>query len=192
VVPIPAGIEDGQTLRISVGGDEKGFGHEIFLTVRVEPSGYFRREGSDVHTDADVSLSQAVLGGIIRIQGLYEDLNVRVPSGTSSHSILTLADRGFKRLDASKGFGNHYVHLRVKVPSRLSQDQRQLMLEYAGLERDTPGTIEGLNNSASAQKNKSSSASNERRAPRVEEAEEKESVEKKEGFLSKLKRTIFG
>ena len=54
---------------------------EIFVTVRVEESDYFRREGNDVHTDADVSLSQAILGGIVRIQGLYEDLNIRIPSG---------------------------------------------------------------------------------------------------------------
>ena len=51
------------------------------MTVRVEESDYFRREGNDVHTDADVSLSQAILGGIVRIQGLYEDLNIRIPSG---------------------------------------------------------------------------------------------------------------
>ena len=62
-VPIPAGIEDGQTLRMSVGGNQ-----EIFVTVRVEQSNYFTREGADVHTNATISLSQAILGGIIRIQ----------------------------------------------------------------------------------------------------------------------------
>ena len=62
-VPIPPGIEDGQTLRMSVGGN-----NEIFVTIRVEPSDYFRREGYDVHTDANISLSQSLLGGIIRIQ----------------------------------------------------------------------------------------------------------------------------
>lgn len=55
---------------------------EAFVTVHVDDSTYFRREGHDVHTEADISLSQAVLGGVIRIQGLYEDLNVRVPPET--------------------------------------------------------------------------------------------------------------
>ena len=73
----------------------------MFVTVRVEESSYFRREGFDVRTEAEVSVAQAVLGGVIRIQGLYEDLNVRVPPGTSSHSVLTLSDRGFRRLDAT-------------------------------------------------------------------------------------------
>ena len=44
------------------------FLQEVFVTVRVEESGYFRREGVHVHTDADISLSQAILGGVIRIQ----------------------------------------------------------------------------------------------------------------------------
>ena len=62
-IAIPGGIEDGQTLRMSIGGNK-----EIFVTVRVEQSTYFRREGFDVHSDAKISLSQALLGGIIRVQ----------------------------------------------------------------------------------------------------------------------------
>ena len=54
---------------MSVGGNS-----EIFITVRVEPSEYFRREGYDVHTDANISLSQALLGGIIRIQVIFGDI----------------------------------------------------------------------------------------------------------------------
>ena len=54
---------------MSVGGNS-----EIFVTVRVEPSDYFRREGYDVHTDANISLSQALLGGIIRIQVIFYDM----------------------------------------------------------------------------------------------------------------------
>jgi len=51
---------------------------EVFITFRVEKSSYFRREGQDVHTDAVISLSQALLGGSIRIQGMYEDQTVQV------------------------------------------------------------------------------------------------------------------
>ena len=51
---------------------------EVFITFRVEKSNYFKREGSDVHTDATISLSQAVLGGSTRIQGIYENMTVDV------------------------------------------------------------------------------------------------------------------
>jgi len=66
------GVEDGQTVRMPVGNKE------VFITFRVEKSDYFRRDGADVHTDAEISLSQAVLGGTIRIRGLYEDQTVQV------------------------------------------------------------------------------------------------------------------
>ena len=61
-VPVPAGIEDGQTVRMAVGSKE------IFITFHVAPSDYFKRKGADVHTDAKVSLAQAALGGAIRVQ----------------------------------------------------------------------------------------------------------------------------
>ena len=67
-----AGVEDGQTVRMPVGNKE------VFITFRVEKSEYFRRDGADVHTDAEISLSQAVLGGTIRVRGLYEDQTVQV------------------------------------------------------------------------------------------------------------------
>lgn len=66
------GIEDGQTVRMSVGDKE------LFVTFRVEKSDYFRRDGADVHTDTDISIAQALLGGTIRIQGLYEDHTIQV------------------------------------------------------------------------------------------------------------------
>ena len=59
-----------------------GGGQEVFITVRVAESDYFRREGQDVHTTAYISLSQALLGGVIRITGLYGDLNLRIPQVT--------------------------------------------------------------------------------------------------------------
>jgi DnaJ family protein A protein 3 len=51
---------------------------EVFITFRVEKSDYFRRDGADIHTDANISLSQAVLGGTIRVRGVYEDQTIQV------------------------------------------------------------------------------------------------------------------
>lgn len=59
-------------MRMSVGNKE------LFVTFRVEKSDYFKRDGADVHTEAEVSVAQAILGGTIRIQGLYEDHTIQV------------------------------------------------------------------------------------------------------------------
>ena len=71
-VPIPAGVEDGQTLRMPVDGNE------LWITVRVADSADFRRDGADVHSEVAVSFTQAVLGGRIRIPGIYEDILLKV------------------------------------------------------------------------------------------------------------------
>ena len=112
-VPIPAGVEDGQTLRVQVGN------RELFITFRVAKSDYFRREGADVHSDVTISLSQAILGGSTRIQGVYEDITIKIPPGTSSHTRLRLAGKGLKRVN-SYGNGDHYVHFKIKIPQYVS------------------------------------------------------------------------
>lgn len=138
-VPIPAGVADGQTLRMSLGQNR-----EVFITVRVEESDYFRREGYDVHTTASISLSQALLGGIIRLTGLHEDINLRIPPGTSSHTVMTLSGRGIKHMESYNTFGDHLVHLVIKMPTHLTQEQKELIREFAYTEKNTPGTVNGV------------------------------------------------
>ncbi|KRF78434.1 protein tumorous imaginal discs, mitochondrial isoform X2 [Drosophila virilis] len=136
-VPVPAGIENGQTVRMQVGSKE------LFVTFRVERSDYFRRDGADVHTDAPISLAQAVLGGTVRVQGVYEDQWLNIEPGTSSHRKIALRGKGLKRVNAH-GHGDHYVHIKIEVPKKLSQEQRALLEAYAELEEDTPGQIHGM------------------------------------------------
>lgn len=131
------GVEDGQTVRMQVGQKE------VFITFRVEKSDYFRRDGADIHTDAFISLSQAALGGAIRLQGIYEDQTVDIPKGTPSHTRIRLNGKGLRKVNAY-GYGDHYVHLKIKVPIRLTEKQKTLLLAFAELENDTPGTINGI------------------------------------------------
>lgn len=65
IIPVPPGVKDRQTMRVQVEGNE------LFLTFHVSSSKYFRSVGDDIHTDAVISLSQAVLGGIIKIEGIF-------------------------------------------------------------------------------------------------------------------------
>ncbi|XP_058460049.1 protein tumorous imaginal discs, mitochondrial-like isoform X1 [Malaya genurostris] len=136
-VPVPAGVEDGQTVRMSVGNKE------LFITFNVEKSRYFRRDGADVHTEANISLSQAMLGGTIRVQGVYEDQTIQITPGTSSHTRIHLKGKGLKRVN-SYGTGDHYVHIKIQIPTKLSNKQKALIQAYAELEEDTPGQIMGV------------------------------------------------
>lgn len=136
-VPVPAGIEDGQTVRMPVGRKE------VFITFRVEKSDYFQRKGADVHTDASISLAQAALGGAIRVQGVYEDLNIQIPAGTASHTRMKMTGKGLKRV-SGYGQGDHYINIKVAPPKHLDEKQKALLQAYAELENNTPGTIQGL------------------------------------------------
>ncbi|XP_014668628.1 PREDICTED: protein tumorous imaginal discs, mitochondrial-like [Priapulus caudatus] len=136
-VPVPAGVDDGQTVRMPIGKKE------IFITFRVQRSDYFRRDGADVHTDAVIGVAQAILGGSVRVQGLYEDVNLAISPGTSSHVRVRLANKGIARVN-SHGFGDHYVHIKVKVPTKLDEKQRALLLAFAELDKDSTGTVNGI------------------------------------------------
>ncbi|OQV18601.1 Protein tumorous imaginal discs, mitochondrial [Hypsibius exemplaris] len=133
-VPVPPGVEDGQTVRMPVGTKE------IFITFRVSRSDVFRRDGADVHSDQEISFAQAALGGTIKVEGIYEDHNVDIPAGTSSHTRIQLPGKGIRKLN-SYGYGDHYLHIKIKVPKRLTEKQRQVLAEFADTEKGVKGTV---------------------------------------------------
>ncbi|XP_076171793.1 dnaJ homolog l(2)tid, mitochondrial isoform X2 [Ptiloglossa arizonensis] len=175
-VPVPAGIEDGQTIRMAVGNKE------VFITFRVEKSKYFRRDGSDIHTDAEVSLSQAVLGGTIRIEGIYEDHTIQIQPGTSSHTKIRLSGKGLKKVN-SVTYGDHYVHIKIITPRKLSDKQLALLQAYAELETDTPGSVYGITHKSDGTA-----------GPKVktQARQNTQHDNDNDGLLNKIKKAIFG
>jgi len=178
-VPVPAGVEDGQTVRMQVGQKE------VFITFRVEKSNYYRRDGPDIHTDANISLSQSVLGGAIRLQGIYEELTVNIAPGTGSHTRIRLNGKGLRKVNAY-GYGDHYVHIKIQSPVRLNDKQRSLLLAYAELENDTPGTINGITYT------KDGKRSEREEAPPASSETQGSNEVNDTGLLSRLKKAILG
>jgi len=123
-VPVPAGIEDKQTVRMQVGP------REVFITFRVLPSKIFRRQGSDVHSDLEVSIFQAALGATVRIPGVHGDQELVVPAGTNSHQRFTFRNKGIKKMN-SWGYGDHYVHVKVKSPRNMTPHHLQMLYGIA-------------------------------------------------------------
>ncbi|XP_031844957.1 dnaJ homolog l(2)tid, mitochondrial isoform X2 [Nomia melanderi] len=178
IVPVPAGVEDGQTIRISVGN------REVFVTFRVEKSKYFRRDGADIHTDAEISLSQAILGGTIRIEGVYEDHTVQIRPGTSSHTKIRLTGKGLKRVSGI-GYGDHYVQVKITVPTKLNDKQLALLQAYAELEDHTPGSIHGITY-------KTDGTAGPNPKTQAKQSAESYSYNQNNGLFNKIKKAIFG
>uniref|UniRef100_A0AAY4BGX1 DnaJ homolog subfamily A member 3, mitochondrial n=1 Tax=Denticeps clupeoides TaxID=299321 RepID=A0AAY4BGX1_9TELE len=145
MVPVPAGVEDGQTVRMPVGKKE------IFITFRVQKSPVFRRDGADIHSDAFVSVAQAVLGGTVRAQGLYETLNLSVPAGVQTDQRIRLSGKGIPRV-SGYGYGDHYIHFKIRIPKMLTDRQRALIMSYAEDEADVDGTVNGVSTTATGKR----------------------------------------
>ncbi|XP_063048613.1 dnaJ heat shock protein family (Hsp40) member A3a [Engraulis encrasicolus] len=145
MVPVPAGIEDGQTVRMPVGKKE------IFITFRVQKSPVFRRDGADIHSDVLITVAQAILGGTVRAQGLYETLNLSIPAGIQADQRIRLSGKGIPRV-SGYGYGDHYVHIKMKIPKILTDRQRSLIMSYAEDESDIDGTVNGVTNTTTGKR----------------------------------------
>ncbi|XP_072838877.2 dnaJ homolog subfamily A member 3, mitochondrial isoform X1 [Pogona vitticeps] len=172
MVPVPAGVEDGQTVRMPVGKKE------IFITFRVQKSSTFRRDGADIHSDLHISIAQAVLGGTARAPGLYETISIVIPPGIQAEHRIRMSGKGIPRVN-SYGYGDHYLHIKIKVPKSLTERQRALMLSYAEDEKDVEGTVNGVTTTVAGGRGATRTGAGEERP---------EAGDGTEGLLAKLKK----
>uniref|UniRef100_A0AAV2KFF0 DnaJ homolog subfamily A member 3, mitochondrial n=1 Tax=Knipowitschia caucasica TaxID=637954 RepID=A0AAV2KFF0_KNICA len=174
-VPVPAGVEDGQTVRMPVGKKE------IFITFRVQRSPIFRREGADIHSDLFISVAQAILGGTARAQGLYETLNLSIPAGCQADQKIRMGGKGIARI-SGYGFGDHYIHVKIRVPKSLTDRQRTLVMSYAEEETDVEGTVNGVTATSTGGGSAKGSVNESRNV------EMEGDLKQEGGFFSKLKK----
>jgi DnaJ-class molecular chaperone len=116
-VAIPAGARDGQILRLR-GKGEPGHGGgapgDGLVELEVKPHRFFTREGNDIHLTLPVSLSEAVLGGEVKVPTPTGAVSMRAPKGANSGTRLRLKGKGVPRADGSRG--DEYVTLKVMLP----------------------------------------------------------------------------
>lgn len=129
---IPAGIEDGQTIRFSGQGNagEKGATPgDLYLTVKVMESKKFGRKGADIYSEQEISFVQAALGDQIKVETVDGSVTLKIPAGTQPDTQFRLKSHGAPRLNgASKG--DHFVKVKVKIPNKLSSKQKELLKEF--------------------------------------------------------------
>lgn len=128
-VKIPAGIDDGQSIRLSNHGEAAPHGGQsgdLYVVVHVKPSKIFHREGNDVYTDAVIDFPTAVLGGKIDVETLDGAVQVAVPEGIEHGQLIRLRDKGVTRIDGG-GRGDHYVRVKIKVPRKVNRTARKLL-----------------------------------------------------------------
>lgn len=128
-VKIPAGIDNGQTIKLA-GMGEAGFrggeSGDLYVVIHVLTSPSFERRESDLYTTESVSYPMAVLGGEIKVKSLNESLKLKIPAGTKSGEVFRLKNKGVVRLDNS-GHGDLFVKVEIDIPKRISLRQRKIL-----------------------------------------------------------------
>jgi len=146
-VDVPAGCEDGQILRTDIHPDiMKWTTHHhdhFYVKVSVDEHPTLTKDGSDIYSEADVTISQALLGGELFCSGLKDStVIVNVESLESSHSTLVAPNEGVPV--GGWGRGNHYVTIGIRVPKRISSSTRQKFIQlFDGMEVPGDGLTEG-------------------------------------------------
>lgn len=134
-VKVPAGIRDGQQLRVG-GFGEAGIqgaqAGDLIVTCRVQPHEFFERDGDDLHGRANISFIQAILGAEIEIDGIMPDekVQVRIPAGCQNEQVVRVKGFGMPRLKSDIR-GNMYVHVNVVIPEKVTKKQRELLEKLA-------------------------------------------------------------
>ena len=133
-VDIPAGIDDGQTIRVSGqghGGLNGGPSGDLHVTISVRPDAIFERDGFDVHTEMPITFVQAALGAEVTVPTIDGTVKYTIPEGTQPGTVFRFKGKGIKRLNRSDR-GNQFVHITIEVPSNLSKKQKDLLREFDG------------------------------------------------------------
>jgi molecular chaperone DnaJ len=131
-VEIPPGIHDGQRIRLSGEGHAGHLGGQagdLYVLVRIRPHPQFVREGDDIFSTVDLTMTQAALGGQVTVPTLTEDVELEFGPGTQPGELRVLKGLGMPVLQGF-GRGDHRVLVNVAVPQQLTDEQRRLLEEF--------------------------------------------------------------
>ena len=134
-IKIPAGVDDGAQLRMAGEGEAGTRGGppgDLYIVIRVKPHEFFHREGDDIYCEVPLTFAQAALGDEIEIPTLTEKVKLKIPPGTQTDTYFRLKGKGVPRL---RGYGQGDQHVKVVVvtPTNLSEQQKELLREFARL-----------------------------------------------------------
>ncbi len=139
-VKIPAGVDDGSRLRVAGEGESGwngGPAGDLYVFISVDEHPKFTRRDYDIHSQESVSFTQAALGAEVKVDTIDGAEALKIPAGTQPNQVFRLRGKGVQFLDNS-GRGDHYVHVSVKIPTTLSDEQRRLLEGLSAIEGEEP------------------------------------------------------
>lgn len=142
-VNVPAGINSGQQLRIS-GKGERGINGgpngDLYIEIIVAPHKHFTRKANDIYVTVPISYVDATLGCKLDVPTIHGDVTIDVPAGIQNAQQLRIKGKGIKDL-RSNSLGDEYVILDIKVPTKLSKDEKDLYTKLKGIQEKQGDSI---------------------------------------------------
>ncbi len=135
-VNIPAGIDDGMIITIpgqGSSGTNGGPAGDVQVYVQVKPDKVFRREGLNLRAEQPISFGKAALGSEVIIDRFGEQIKVNIPAGTQTGTTFRIPKKGFKNV-RGENYGDLYITVKVEVPKKLTERQKELISELEGIE----------------------------------------------------------
>ncbi|MCM4155152.1 J domain-containing protein [Gramella sp. AN32] len=129
---IPAGVEDGQTIKITGhggAGAQGGPKGDLYITFRILNNSNFRREKSNLYAEKEIDLTKAILGGEIEVETFTGKVKLNVKPGTQNGTKVKLKGKGFPKYKKEGQFGDLFITYKVKIPEKLTEAQKKLFEE---------------------------------------------------------------
>jgi molecular chaperone DnaJ len=146
-VNIPAGVDEGTRMRMANEGQPGGNGGppgDLYVFLKVKPHPFFERKEADLHCTIPVTITQAALGAEIEVPTLGQPHKFKIPEGTQTGAQFRLRQKGVPNLN-SGGRGDLFLHIEVRIPMRLTREQRKLLEQLReSLPIDNAPTEKGL------------------------------------------------
>lgn len=133
VVAVPAGVDNGNQIRLSGEGQpgvNGGPNGNLYITIAIKPHQYFRRRENDILLDLSVNVAQAALGAEVEVPTVDGTEQLKIPPGTQPGKVLRIPGKGVPHL-RSNGRGDQLVLVNIEIPKRLTAEQRQLFEQLA-------------------------------------------------------------
>jgi len=129
-VDIPPGVEDGNKLRVRSEGDagpNGGPAGDLYIFLKVKEDKNFRREGPEIYSDATISYMDAILGASLKVPVVDGEVTIKVPPGTQPEQVMRLKGNGAPVLGDTNKRGDHYVTMKIEIPSNVSKEEKELV-----------------------------------------------------------------
>ncbi|SFA92824.1 curved DNA-binding protein [Flavobacterium swingsii] len=135
-ITIPAGIENGQVIKIAdhgAPGSNGGPNGDLYITFSISDNPNFKRDGSNLYSNVDIDLYTALLGGTILVNTFDDKVKLKVSSETQTGTKVKLKGKGFPVYKSEGNFGDLYVTYNIKLPTNLTDKEKELFTELSKL-----------------------------------------------------------